>query len=72
MYEGENGQPSSSTDLMTLEKEEEKPVEYFCGIGKCRPKFLQIFRSAKFFTFILCCYALIEGTLASGRAAIAS
>ena len=47
--------------------EEKKPMEYFCGIGKCRPKFLQIFRNAKFFTFLLCCNCFIEGALASGK-----
>ena len=69
MHEGKNGHPSSpiTTGLMALEDEEEMPVEYFCGIGKCRPKCLQIFRSAKFFTFILSCYALVEGAIASGN-----
>ena len=70
MHEGKNGHPSSpttTTDLMALEDEEEMPVEYFCGIGKCRPRCLQIFRSAKFFTFMLSCYALVEGAIASGN-----
>lgn len=49
---------------------EENPVEYFCGFGKCRPKFLQIFRDAKFFTFLLCCSCFIEGTIATGDSLI--
>ena len=43
------------------------PVEYFCGIGSFRPKCLQIFRSANFFTFLLCCFTFIEGALATGE-----
>ena len=50
-----------------FEANEEKPVEYFCGIGKWNPKCLQVFRDAKFFTFLLCCNCFIEGALASGR-----
>ncbi len=45
---------------------ENKPVEYFCGFGSCRPKCLQVFRNAKFFTFLLCCYTFLEGSLATG------
>lgn len=48
------------------EEKEEAPKEYFCGIGKFRPKFLQVFKDAKFFTFLLCCNCFIEGALASG------
>ncbi len=50
--------------------EEEKRVEYFCGIGKFRPKFLQVFRDAKVFTFFLCCNCFIEGALVSGMGMI--
>lgn len=58
-------------DKVDAKKEdEEPPVEYFCGIGKFRPKFLQIFRDAKFFTFLLCCNCFIEGTLNTGSVAI--
>ncbi len=41
--------------------------EYFCGIGKCRPQWIQVFRSTKFFTFILCLNSVIEGALVSGK-----
>ena len=41
--------------------------EYFCGIGKYRPKWMQVFRNAKFFTFILCVYCCIEGMLVTGK-----
>ena len=40
--------------------------EYFCGAGKCRPKWMQVFRDSKFFTFILCLNCEIEGALVSG------
>lgn len=40
--------------------------EYFCGLGKCRPKWLQIFGNSKFFTFLMCLNATIEGALVSG------
>lgn len=50
------------------DEEDQETVEYFCGIGKCRPKFLQIFRSAYFFTFLICCNVFIEGGLAVGEA----
>lgn len=40
--------------------------EYFCGVGKCRPKWMQVFRDSKFFTFILCLNCCIEGALVSG------
>lgn len=41
--------------------------EYFCGFGKCRPKWMQVFRDSKFFTFILCVNCCIEGALVSGK-----
>ncbi len=41
--------------------------EYYCGFGKSRPKWMQMFRNSKFFTFILCLNALIEGALVSGK-----
>jgi len=44
-----------------------KLVEYYCGLGKCRPKWLQVFRSAYFFTFLICCDILIEGAVATGK-----
>lgn len=40
--------------------------EYFCGFGKCRPKWMQFFRNSKFFAFILCLNCTIEGALVSG------
>ena len=47
--------------------DEEKRVEYFCGFGRFRPKCLQVFRSAYFFTFLICCDIFVEGTLATGK-----
>ena len=40
---------------------------YYCGVGPCHPKKLQWFASAKFFTFILCIYGLVEGALVTGK-----
>lgn len=51
----------------TAENEGNKPVEYYCGIGQCRPKFLQCLRNTKFLTFLLCCDCLLEGALVSGK-----
>ena len=64
-----NGKPQEKNDFTTKEEEveEECPVEYFCGIGSFRPKFLQVFRDAKFFTFLISLYCLLEGALATGK-----
>ena len=43
-----------------------KAEEYYCGIWKCRPRWIQVFRKGKFFTFILCLYCCIQGALVSG------
>lgn len=40
---------------------------YHCGIGPCKPKWLQNIVSAKLFTALLCAYSLIEGTTVSGK-----
>lgn len=41
--------------------------EYYCGCGPWHPPWLQIFRDSRFFTFILCLFSLIEGSLVSGK-----
>lgn len=66
---------SSGRNLLGAESSfselEDSPVHvrkaYHCGIGPCRPKQLQRFASTKFFTFMLCINALIEGALVSGK-----
>ena len=45
---------------------EQQSVEYYCGIGRCRPSWMQRLRDARFFTFLLCCNTFIEGALVSG------
>ncbi len=40
---------------------------YFCGVGRCRPKWLQVLARGNVFTFLLCMNALIEGALVSGQ-----
>ena len=45
---------------------EQKPMEYYCGVGRCRPSWMQRLRDARFFTFLLCCNTFIEGALVSG------
>lgn len=59
------------TDLPVAEEMEESShinggKEYYCGFGKCRPKWLQVFRNAKFFTFLMCLNSTIEGAIVSG------
>ena len=43
------------------------PREYYCGVGRCHPKWMQVFRDAKFFTFLLSLNCFIEGALVSGQ-----
>ena len=40
--------------------------EYYCGCGPWHPPWLQVFRDARVFTFLLCLFATIEGALVSG------
>ena len=40
--------------------------EYYCGVGKCHPRWLQVFQHAKFFTFLLCLFCFVQGALVSG------
>ena len=44
----------------------DQPVEYYCGVGRCRPNWLQRLRDARFFVFLLCCNTFIQGALVSG------
>eukprot|EP00731_Ephydatia_muelleri_P010246 Em0005g832a len=46
------------------------PPRHYCGIGRFRPKCLQVFATKKFFTFILCVYCLIEGAVTTGFIAV--
>lgn len=59
-------QGSLNVDTGGLTVKDSEAVEYYCGIGRCRPKWMQIFRRGKVFTFILCLYCCIEGALVSG------
>ena len=44
------------------------PPQYFFGIGRWHPKWMQTaFANAKFFTFLLCVHGLVEGALVSGE-----
>ena len=49
------------------EQEDEKEVEYFCGIGPWHPARLQRLRDARVFTFLLCLFSAAEGALVSGE-----
>ncbi len=42
-------------------------IEYFCGIGRWKPRCLQVFRNSYFFTFLICSHILIEGAVATGE-----
>ena len=62
--EKEDIRDSIQSDNADLDKPDE---EYYFGIWKFRPKWLQkIFRNSYFFTFLMCCNVTIEGALASG------
>jgi len=65
---------ASENHESALEKEFHTPSstpppakEYYCGVGKLHPRWLQVFRDAKFFTFLLCLDCFIEGALVSGE-----
>ena len=47
--------------------EDEANLKFYCGIGSFRPKLLRIFSNAKFFTFLLCVYAFVQGSIVSGE-----
>ena len=56
-----------STSSKRSSLKEELTKEYYCGLGRCRPKWMQIFLDARFFTFLLCLNCFIEGALVSGE-----
>lgn len=58
---------SGSAGSHSKREDSEQPVEYYCGVGRCRPKWMQRLRDARFFTFLLCCNCFIEGALVSGE-----
>ena len=65
-------QSSLSTELQVADQgngvvDDEANLKFYCGIGSFRPKFLRIFSNAKFFTFLLCVYAFIQGSIVSGK-----
>ena len=60
--------PSSSSSAGKGPEAESAAVqEYYCGVGRCRPSWMQKLRDARFFTFLLCCNCFIEGALVSGE-----
>ena len=61
--------PSASSSSARKISEAEGTVvqEYYCGVGRCRPGWMQKLRDARFFTFLLCCNCFIEGALVSGE-----
>jgi len=65
---GESGVGSEGGESGVGNGEESAPVvEYYCGVGKFRPNWLQVFRSPYFFSFILCCDILFSGALSTGE-----
>ena len=63
---------SLSTELQVADRgngdaEDEANLKFYCGIGSFRPRFLRVFSNAKFFTFLLCVYAFIQGSIVSGE-----
>ena len=67
--EKERHPSSSSTGSQARRKASghEEQVEYYCGVGRCRPSWMQRLRDARFFTFLLCLNCFIEGALVSGE-----
>lgn len=73
----------SSANLMPMRTETEKntekdrspelsltssPTEHMgCGLGRCRPRFLQVFARPFVFMIILNIYCLVEGAIVSGK-----
>ena len=50
----------------TVPPELSKP--YYFGCGPCRPRFFQwLFARKKVFTFLLCCFAFLQGAIVSGK-----
>ena len=39
---------------------------YRVGFWRFHPDWLQVFRNAKFFTFLLCLFSVVEGSIVSG------
>ena len=48
------------------EQDSEEPVEYYCGVGRFRPSWLQRLRDVRLLVFFLCCNTFIQGALVSG------
>ena len=51
----------------TKDSGHEQQVEYYCGVGRCRPSWMQRLRDARFFTFLLCLNCFVQGSLVSGE-----
>ena len=67
-----NGNDAVRDELVKPDSEEEggeaPVVEYYFGVGKLfRPKWLQVFRSPYFFSFIFCCDILFGGAVSTGE-----
>ena len=68
---------SSKEKEPVLAKNMDVPAEltktYHFGCGPCHPHCLQwLFARKKVFTFLLCCYAFLQGAIVSGECLIAS
>ena len=66
---GKEESPESAleNELHTRSPSPPSPKEYYCGVGRCHPKWMQVFRDAKFFTFLLSLNCFVEGALVSGQ-----
>ena len=71
-----NGQGNGSCSVAStpgdvtrdLVESSESQRVYYCGLGRCRPAWMQrLFANAKFFTLLLCAYAFVEGAIVSGE-----
>ena len=55
-----------STESTQSSTARNKPVFYF-GCGPWHPKWLQVLANAKFYTFILCFFVIVERSITSGE-----
>ena len=63
-----NGEAASAEKEASPSGQQSSEREYYCGCGPWHPPWLQVFRDARVFTFLLCLFATIEGALVSGEA----
>ena len=59
--------PSPPDSTSATDQKPEPDKVYYFGCRLWHPQWLQVFANAKFYTFILCLFVIIEGAIASGE-----